>query len=271
MPGLPIPPKGNEKLLFQRVSAWDKARALLQRSRLHPEQLAPAVQPPELTLPLAVTAGREHTACHLRCAQPVSHSRRPRGTRQGGRHLPARRAPLTRPTVRPRAPNGSPAGSGPPVRGELPRREPLRRGRPAGQEGPHSPHEPVHGWVPPRREAPAAADSSLTVRSWGPLPPLRGPGSSLPRGLPPPLPGSGWAVRAGRPPGCAGSPPQPDTRALGRPEVNTRRWRPPAANPEAAPRLPPAATRSTLGNAVRARPLAAAGMAGPGAPGFLRG
>lgn len=80
---------------------------------------------------------------------------------------------------------------------------------------------------------------------------------SLARSLPPRLPGSGWAVRAGRPPGCAGSLPQPDTRALGRPEVNTRRWRPPAANPEASPPSPPllADARGTLGNVVRARPV----------------
>lgn len=77
----------------------------------------------------------------------ISHLRRTRGSgcRQRGRHGRAGRAPQ--------------GGT---------------------ERGPHSPHEPVHGWVPPRREAPAAADSPLTARSWGPGP-LRARGSSLGR------------------------------------------------------------------------------------------
>lgn len=130
---------------------------------------------------------------------------------------------------------------------------PGRAGEPRGSdtEGPHSPHEPVHGWVPPRRAAPAAADSPLTARSWGPGP-LRARGSSLGRCVRRSLPRSlsrslGPSPAAGG--AAAGCPPRADTRALARPEVNTPRW-PTRKRPRAARR--PAA-RGTLGGVVRAR------------------
>lgn len=78
----------------------------------------------------------------------------PRGTRPPGADRGAR------PTARPRGPaaRGRPRSHlrPAPQRGRAAGRSPRGRG---GERGPYSPHEPVHGWVPPPRVAPAAAAS----------------------------------------------------------------------------------------------------------------
>lgn len=78
----------------------------------------------------------------------------PRGTRPPGADRGAR------PTARPRGPaaRGRPRSHLRPAaqRGRAAGRSPRGRG---SERGPYSPHEPVHGWVPPPRVAPAAAAS----------------------------------------------------------------------------------------------------------------